>query len=381
MKKKPRSVKRQARECIEKLYTLGFTPGEISYYVDWIKLDTIKRYCRGLEVKDTTQKETVLGLLEEYVNMDGDWDELESYIENKKEIQKGEPGLEELKKLQKQINEFDIDLKELDKISTKLYEVDRDWGWLLEQVLGFFKLIEQGWTPEDLAVIKEKTEGFGVRSLIENIFFAYSKEQIKKALDEELLNIEKLHVEQRKIQNQIDTLRNQKAVLTGYIKYAELLQEKYHFDLNALQTILAIAENGEDPIYVLDQVNKYLQTEELDARIKAQQEALHEIINTLKERETNLSELDKKINEANRKIGAIEERHRRSQSLQLIAELLDNPTGAKITPQAFIPISLSLIVGIRDYAYTHSTSLTNYNNYVKRHIDNAATNLTLIISG
>ena len=82
----------KAREHIKELFIAGFSPAEIMFLAGgkdshW-KESTIKKYCRGLEVKDTKMKERTLGLLEEYVTQDGDWGELGDYVRDKKALEK-----------------------------------------------------------------------------------------------------------------------------------------------------------------------------------------------------------------------------------------------------------------------------------------------------
>ncbi len=85
-----RAERAEARAYIRELYIDGFSPEEILFLAGghdshW-KESTIKKYCRGLEVKDTKTKNRALELLVEYIQVNGDWDELSDYVEDKKSL-------------------------------------------------------------------------------------------------------------------------------------------------------------------------------------------------------------------------------------------------------------------------------------------------------
>ena len=81
----PRDERAKARQLMRELYLSGFTSQEIEELTEarW-KSNTISKYCRDLEVKDTSEKNKALGLLKEFILNDGSWDELEYYIKQKR---------------------------------------------------------------------------------------------------------------------------------------------------------------------------------------------------------------------------------------------------------------------------------------------------------
>lgn len=377
----PREDRAHARKNIEKLYTLGFTPDEIVYFASWITTDTIKKYCRSLEVKESTQKEHAMKLLSQFVSMNGKWEELEYYIGTKNKLEAERYSLDDLLEVKKGVDKHDIDLEDVGLITAKLGEDNQSWEWFLEQVSLLLVIYKQGWTPVDLKTLREKTAKMGFMPLLDTIEFTITREEMDVKIKEFHQFIERLLAEAKEIENNIIQLDLKHAARLTHIRYAETLQDQYNFDINALGTILKTAEKGGDPIHVLDQLNKYLKTQELDTMVKSQREQLEMLLKDILRKTMTKEDLEKDLNELHQKIGAVEERHRHSRLLQNIANLLDNPAGPELTPQNFNILSLKLLTPIRDYAYTHSGSNATYERYVKNHIDNAVNALNNIVSG
>ncbi len=377
----PREDRARARKNIEKLYTLGFTPEEIVYFASWITADTIKRYCRSLEVKESTQKEHAMKLLSQFAAINGDWKEFEYYIETKNKLKEEDYSLDDLLEVKKGVDKHDIDLEDVGWITAKLGEDNRSWEWFLEQVSLLLAIWKQGWTPEDLETLREKTAKMGFRPLLDTIVFTLTKEEVQAKVDEFNKEIEESIAESNRVEAKIDRLNIEHSASLTHIRYAKTLQDQYKIDIKALGTILETAEKGGDPIHVLDQLNKYLKTQELDALVQSQREKLEMLLKDILRKTMTKEELEKEVNELHMKIGAIEERHRHSRVLQNIANLLDNPAETELTPQNFNVLSLILLTSIRDYVYIHSGSNTTYERYVKNNVDNAVNNLNNIVSG
>ena len=377
----PKEDRARARKNMEKLYTLGFLPDEIVYFASWVKADTVKRYCRGLEVKESTQKEHRMALLGQFASMNGKWEELEYYIETKTKLENEGMSLDDILAIKKSIETHKISLKDLGLITSQLEAQGQDWTWLLTHVSTTKQVFTQGWTPESLALLRKKTAEMGLMSLLENIGHALTREEMDVEIKDFHQRMDKLLAEEKEIINNIIQLDLKHAAKITHIQYAETLQDQYKFDINAIATILKTAEKGGDPIHVLDQLNKYLKTQELEAKLQSQQEKNEVLFREILGRMYTKEELEKEVNELHMKIGAIEERHRHSRVLQNIANLLDNPAGTELTPQNFNTLSLKLLTSIRDYAYHHTGSNATYERHVKNHVDNAVNTLNNIVSG
>jgi hypothetical protein len=83
----PQNERAEARRLMKELYINGFLPNEIEFLTkDRWKRDTISKYCRNLEVKDTSEKDEALALMKEFVMINGSWDELTYYVKTKRSL-------------------------------------------------------------------------------------------------------------------------------------------------------------------------------------------------------------------------------------------------------------------------------------------------------
>jgi hypothetical protein len=73
--------------------------------------------------------------------------------------------------------------------------------------------------------------------------------------------------------------------------------------------------------------------------------------------------------------------HKQNIRLQNISNLISDPSNADIPPREFYLLSLAILIGIRDYFFTHSTALPKWNTFVKRHVDTIVDILNNIVSG
>jgi hypothetical protein len=379
--KRSREDSAQARENMEKLYNMGFTPDEIWFFVSWLALDTVKRYCRGLEVKDTKQREHILELLGEYVKNDGNWDELQYYVDTKKKLEQEDMSIDDLLDVKKDVDLYNIDLSGFGRISAKLEKDASNWDEFIDQFSLPLQVLEQGWTVEQLSTLKEKTNEFGFDPLVKNIAYAYSQEQINAEEKKFNKKLEELVEEANEIETLITRLDLKHSALRTHILYAKTLVDEYNMDLSALKTIISVAKKLGDPIQILDSLITYIKIYDLELQIIVKQGELENITKKIATNNHVKETLDAQIIVLNQNIGAIQERHRQSFFLQSIANLLDNPFGATISPEEFIKISKTLMITIQDYARAHSDTLSLYNLYVKKYVNNAANNLTRIQSG
>jgi hypothetical protein len=379
--KRSREDSAQARENMEKLYNMGFTPDEIWFFVSWLALDTVKRYCRGLEVKDTKQREHILELLGEYVKNDGNWDELQYYVDTKKKLEQEDMSIDDLLDVKKDVDLYNIDLSGFGRISAKLEKDASNWDEFIDQFSLPLQVLEQGWTVEQLSTLKEKTNEFGFDPLVKNIAYAYSQEQINAEEKKFNKKLEELVEEANEIETLITRLDLKHSALRTHILYAKTLVDEYNMDLSALKTIISVAKKLGDPIQILDSLITYIKIYDLELQIIVKQGELENITKKIATNNHVKETLDAQIIVLNQNIGAIQERHRQSFFLQSIANLLDNPFGVTISPEEFIKISQTLMITIQDYARAHSDTLSLYNLYVKKYVNNAANNLTRIQSG
>jgi Tfp pilus assembly protein PilO len=132
---------------------------------------------------------------------------------------------------------------------------------------------------------------------------------------------------------------------------------------------------------VLEAVNKYGSMREIEATRAQANEALKQTLREKDEAQAKLAPAREAVDELNRRIGAIQEKHRTSRTLMNVASLLENPTTANLEPQEFMVLALALLNTLKQYAYVHRGSLGSWNAWVNPDVNSAATNLNNIIVG
>jgi hypothetical protein len=383
MPKISRDVRAKARQLISELYSVGFTPKEIEELTEarW-KSNTISKYCRGLEVKDSSEKNEALALLKEFILNDGSWDELEFYVKTKKNMSSEDLVLDDLIELKKDIDYHGLDLSTVGSINGLLRKNDTKWDWFLDYFVKVGAVVELGYTVEDLEALKQKTLEFGgLNTVFSTIAYAYTEAEAKKEISKFNKHIESMKDEAKAEERNLEEIMHRIKINQFYFDYAEKLLNVYKLDPIALQTILTLAQKYGEPTIVLQALNTYGNLRKLKGKMQV-------MIAAIKAYDEDISKLQaqKEINESqiaelHRTIGVIKEKYKQSRTLQNIANLLNNPTNAEISPNEFKLLSLALLIGIRDYSYINSAALPKWKIYVKNHVDNATNTLNNIITG
>lgn len=372
-----------ARQMILELYTAGFTPGEIEYLCNarW-KNNTIAKYCRGLEVKRTSEKDRALGLMKEFILNDGSWEELEYYIETKKKL--GTEGLNigEVIEQKKNIDFHKLELTEIASISTTLKDKGSNWTQFLDYMKLVLDVLKLGYTVPDLETLYTKTlELGGIESTIRNIVYAFSEVEVQKEINACNKKIENLIDKRRGEERKLEEIMHQAKIKQIYVGYAERLLDTFKLDPFALQTILIMAENFGEPTNILQALITYGTQSRLEENVQKKREALKTYDAEIVKLQAQKQNCESDIADLHRRIGAIEEKYKQSTKLQQIVNLIDDPLNAEIPPQEFMLLSLAVLIGIRNYSSTHSTALPKWEAFVKTHVDTAVDRLNNIFSG
>ena len=383
MPKIPRSERAKARQHMRVLYTAGFTPQEIEELsnVRW-KSNTIAKYCRDLEVESTSEKNNALGLMKEFILIDGSWEELNFYVKTKQNLDSEDLSIDDIMEQKKEIDYHKLELADVASINTALKEKDSNWNQFLDYTRVVLDVLQLGYKIADLEILYKKTLEFGgLESTIRNIVYAFSEAEVQKEISSLNKNIEKIVDEARGEQRKLEEIIHQAKIKQFYVDYAEKLLDIFKLDPISLQTIINVAENFGEPTIILQALNTYGNLTRLEENVQSKREALKtydiEIIKLQAQKQNHESQ----IADLYRRIGVIEEKQRESRILQNIANLLRDPSNADIPPREFMLLSLALLIGIRDFSFTHSTTLPKWNAYVKSHLDTSVENLNNIVSG
>jgi hypothetical protein len=164
----------------------GFTPQEIEELTEarW-KSSTIARYCRELEVKDTSEKNQALGLLKEFIQNDGSWEELEFYVKTKKSLESENLILDDIIEQKKEIDYHGVDLSIIGSINDMLRKENTKWDWFFKYFNLVINVINLGYSLSELEALKQKTlEWGGFDSVIRNISYALTEAEVHKKINE-----------------------------------------------------------------------------------------------------------------------------------------------------------------------------------------------------
>ena len=375
----------QAREHIRELFMAGFSPAEIMFFAGgkdshW-KLSTIKKYCSGLEVKNTKMKERTLQLLQEYVIQDGDWDELESYVNEKKMLKKENIGFDELLAIKQEIDARRIDFDSLAEIGNQLFTRNISWVEFIEIIKTLMNVLGLGYTEEDLALLHEKTLAYGgMRGLVSTIQYAIMEKDALKTLQEMNTQADAIHADSEAAMRMLEETQYNTRMIQGHADFARVLIDEHHIDPLSFRAILETARKYGEPMNILQAINTYANLNALLIEFHAQTGFLQGLNDTIKKYQKEASTWEDVINELHRRIGAIEEQTRHNRALQNIANLLTQPTQATLGPIEFMLLAQAIFLGIRAYALTHRLDLPLWTLAVEDQLERIVSSLNKVIS-
>jgi hypothetical protein len=249
MPKIPRGERARARQLILELYMAGFTPQEIEELTGarW-KSNTIVKYCRGLEVKDTSEKDKAMSLLKEFIQRKGNWEELEFYVETKKALNSEGWDINDLIEQKKEMDKYDVDLEMVGAINAMLRNQDAKWDWFLEYYKLVVDVIKLDYTFPGLELLKEKTlELGGIEATIKTITHVITEAQSQELANKFKKQMDALDEEYRAEERRLEEVMHQIKLKQSLVDYANQLLYQYKLDPIALQTIITLAQKLGEP--------------------------------------------------------------------------------------------------------------------------------------
>ena len=205
MKIKPRADRKQAIENIKKLYSLGFTAEEIYYFVDWVKLDTIKKYCRRVEVKDVEQKTEVLKKFEEFIERDCSWDEMALYVKEKEALADEDLSFKDLIYLKRYVDNIGIEFDNFKLFMNEFKKRNMDWEEFINAFFTTGEMFKSGYDLDFFKKLQVKAMLFGgVKNVLDSIENKLTLEEIIKILQEHRKELDLIKEEKRKWENLMD---------------------------------------------------------------------------------------------------------------------------------------------------------------------------------
>ncbi|TFH17515.1 hypothetical protein E4H04_04840 [Candidatus Bathyarchaeota archaeon] len=372
------------REYICELFKAGFSPAEIRYLAGgkdspW-KESTIKKYCKGLEVKDTAMKTKTLQLLEEYVLADGDWDELALYSAQKKALTEENLSFDELLEFKKGVEGKGINLDEFAFLYNEVTSHSRDWKTFVKAVSTTLDLIGLGYDFEGLKALHEKTITLGgIKKVLFSILHAITEEDSKRRLQEFTDTAKALDDQMRQSEIRRDTVTSETKLIQGHFDFARTLIDEYRIDPLSFRIIIDTCRKYGEPMNILQTINTYANLRDLEINVAMQTGWLQGLIDEIQRFKVTKETHQGEVEDLYRRIGVIEERTKNYRVLQNISNLITDPAHTQLTPMEFMLLAQTLFLNLRIYSKTHSDNLLKWTLYVANDLEKAVNSLNKIL--
>jgi hypothetical protein len=367
------------------LFSYGFTSLDLSFLTGgrW-KAESIRKYCRGLEVKDVLMKEKVMNKLLEFVEMDLEWNDVEKTVDFNEKLNREIPGLK--------LDDLLVGLKEIQKRDHKVTDIlnllsfmkqnNQSLDAMYSRLKNLDKLFNKGWTPTIFDNYIKAAKSFGDPEMITRALEMHETltkmTGLLKLLDEERMTknslIEKQELVLKDLENKIEFNKN-------IYELTLMLVTIYGFDLPTFNSLVELAKKHGSSLEVIALLNTYNDKKQLEKelmRLKSEIEVFREETNILRQMNLNLYAVNADLNQ---KIGSISEKFKSSLLLQKIAKLLDNPIDLILEKDEFINLVYKLVVSIRDFGYINRSILGSWTLYVQSYIVNTANILSDMMVG
>ena len=232
---------------------------------------------------------------------------------------------------------------------------------------------------ESIKELKEATNRFGGLDDFLKAIMTYEglhDLNAAKALATDLLYQQQLEL--KKIESEINETQAQALKIISYMNVAESLVSQHSFDLHSLNNLMGVAKKYGNPSQILEALNSY---KNLGA-FKTEGEALRIEVKRLEEdratKEAEIIALNRFIEKANRAIGEVEASHKKSLTVQAIAEIVDGTGEIEIDPLRFKQTSLRFLLGINHYAKQNTNILMDWEKSVSFYLKHIISALTAI---
>jgi hypothetical protein len=376
--------RRRAREIFCELVGWDFTPKEIETLTAkrWSK-DTIRKYTVGVEVRNMADKEKVLKVLGEFIDKDLGWED----VEKTAKINRLLKGYEEEVTLEDLVSVI------IDCVAHKYTISDVQFlaGWINQWGINrdnYFKKIELvnrltglGYNEYILEELLKVAEKYGEPRYVVEALDRYGEvNKIKDEIKEKENKVLGLGNALIQMEAKLNLLNSQAATTKSYNTIVFTLVNAYGFDLNAFQQILNLAKKFGSAFQIIDALNMYRQKEDLSAEVAIIKSAIEGMRIEETSKKGELKVLDEKLAEYQREVGRVEERHRKSRTLQNLANLLDDPH-TQMDYKGYLVFALTVLTALKNYGYVQSETLGKWSLYIQNDLNHLVRNLNNIIVG
>jgi hypothetical protein len=347
---------------MRELRSNGFTNREIMILISgrW-KEATIKGFTRGVEVTKTAERDRVLQTYSRFTAAGKTIQDLDDYLGVNDYLESIGISLKVIAKFIMDMTAQKINLAQF----TRFYNETEDSDFSVEEISEGLRVLnllgQQEISLETLSELNQATSMYGgLQGVTKAILEYHSLQDIEKAktLAEDILKSQQNEI--HKIESEIETLHARSLRIISYMNVTEELVDNHSFDIYSLNMLMQAAGKFGNPMNILEAINIYESLDEIRKEILAVRVELKRLSEGKKAQEAELEALNRFIEKANRAIGEIEASHKKSLTVQAIAEIIDGSVEIEIDPLRFKQTSLRFLLGINQYAKQHSSVLSDW---------------------
>jgi Arc/MetJ-type ribon-helix-helix transcriptional regulator len=379
----PGLSKRQRDDAVSLMKELrreGFTNRDLAVLVSnrW-KEPTIKGYTRGEKVKSTEERDVVLDTFSRFTSAGKTLQDVEDYLAVKNQLDSQQLSIDTIAYFFINMTSQKFNLTQLTNLYWEIEDLEYTVADISEGLNALRRLELENISIETMKELKEATNRFG--GLDDYIKAINTYENIQDLSNAKSLAVDLLyeqHLELKKIESEINETQAQALAIITYMNVAKSLVSQHSFDLFSLNTLMEVAQKYGNPSQILEAINSYKNL----GSFKTECEALRIEVKRLEEdratKEAEILALNRFIEKANRAIGEIEASHKKSLTVQAIAEIVDGTGEIEIDPLRFKQTSLRFLLGINQYAKQHSDILIDWEKLVSFFLKKTIEALTTI---
>jgi hypothetical protein len=330
----------QAINLLRKLREKGFTNNELSEFIDpaW-SVNSIKRFTRGVEVKDMTEKNSLMNSLASFAESGNDIQDMEDYLRIRGIIPFPEVSFRQLSSIYDRISGLDMPLEIALEYVKKIYTETRTPEELEKVLVDLHFLKSKGLDKATMGMIADTLKG---GELVQFLKAIKDHQNLKifweelKRKDEELREIELLIKEK---QNTLESLKL-------YVDYTQILLSR-GFDRHAFHNLYQMLEKYGRPGEVLEAFNKYQDIKQLEQVITELTEKRNKVCEEYRALDAITNSRLDDLERISRRIGYIKADYDKSFKLAQISELIVRNGEIRLSPFDVKGILLAVIYGAR----------------------------------
>ena len=376
VEKRSEAERGRLEELCRLLRGVGYTNQWIEEFTEGrLPSGSIKRWTRGVELKDTSGKDALMGELRAFVDSGNKVSDLGAYAEAKKSLDSLPMTFAQCSVFVGNLMKLDVNLQEFQELSQEL----ADTGLTAKGILRTNEL-------------RKGLDGKGIKIEVEEkIFNAANRHGSGEALLEMIAATEGLRsimeqaVAQKKESDhyaeeiarqktEYGNLINETSSYKGTVDVAKTLM-RHGFDQNACNELLKASEKYGSAPGTIGAVNKYNGIHEINLEVETRKAELNTWDAGVKKLQAENSSLLTRNAEANQLLGQIDEKYRQSKYLHDIASIVTDPQGARIPGPALARIGVSFLTGFMMCAEASPDQNRKLITAVRNNVDYTVTNL------